>query len=246
MEWSARRLNRAARLNGARTYLEIGVFTGGTFRHVDVAVRHGVDPHFRVDRQFLAGPGVELFPMTSDRFFSSGTGALYDLVMIDGLHTYEQAFRDFLCSLSHAHERTIWLIDDTLPNDVYSTLRDPERTIAERQKTGSGDPSWHGDVFKIVPTLHDFFPAFSYATIVNSGNPQTLVWRQPRGGFRPWFNDLERISRLSYFDITPNSMLFNLMDEEAAFARLARALGEGLAPEAAAAFNQPGKEGVSA
>jgi hypothetical protein len=220
MDWSVRRLNRAARLNGARTYLEIGVLFGGTFAGVNVPVRHGVDPHLRVEPQALTGPGVELFSMTSDRFFSSGNVTTYDLVMIDGLHTYEQVFRDFLGSMSHAHERTIWLIDDTLPNDVYSSLRDHDHAMAERHRAGSADPSWHGDVFKIVPTLHDFFPMLSYATIVNSGNPQTLVWRQPRPSFRPWFNDLERISRLTYFDISSHSMLFDLMDEQAAFSRL--------------------------
>jgi hypothetical protein len=64
--------------------------------------------------------------------------------------------------------------------------------------------AWHGDVFKVVFYIHDFWPSLNYRTIVGSGNAQTLVWRANALSRAPRFNDLERISRLTYFDLQAN------------------------------------------
>jgi hypothetical protein len=220
MGWSIRRLNRAQAINGAKTYLEIGVETGVTFKGVTVERKDGVDPYFAFDPATLANDRVRLHALRSDAFWASDLPLAYDLIMLDGLHTFEQTFRDFLASLSHAHARTIWLIDDTVPSDVFSALPDHSQSMRHRQRMGIPGYAWHGDVFKLVLALHDFFPTLSYATIINSGNPQTLVWKEPRAGFEPVMNSLEQISRLSFFDIDAHVARFNLVDEETAFARL--------------------------
>jgi len=51
---SVRRLNWIARAIGAKTYLEVGVLNGKTFRGVRVKTRHAVDPNFRFDTRELA------------------------------------------------------------------------------------------------------------------------------------------------------------------------------------------------
>ncbi len=45
-EFTSKRLNRLAAALGAKSYLEIGVHTGGTFARVQVAERTAVDPAF--------------------------------------------------------------------------------------------------------------------------------------------------------------------------------------------------------
>lgn len=223
MAWSNRRIKRIKALNNAKTYLEIGVSAGQTFLGVDIAYKDGVDPNFRFDTAPVITDKVRLFSQTSDAFWTSGQGLVYDVIMIDGLHTFEQTFRDIVASLRYAHARTVWLIDDTLPNDVFSAIPDNARCMQERRKMNIAGNAWHGDAFKVVPAIHDFIPTMDYVTIINSGNPQTLAWFGNRADFAPFANNLETISRMTYFDIEPNIDLFRLVDEDQAFERLTAA-----------------------
>ena len=129
MNWSARRINAAARINNARTYLEIGVHNGDTFFDVEIEYKDAVDPHFLFETSPLTSEKVRFFSQTSDAFWTSDKPLKYDLIFIDGLHTFEQTFRDLLCSMRFSHDRTVWLIDDTLPTDVvFSAIPDQAKS----------------------------------------------------------------------------------------------------------------------
>ena len=223
MLYSNRRIEHIKSLNNAKNYLEIGVYTGETFLNVDIDHKDGVDPVFKFDTTKFVTDKVRLFSQTSDAFWTSGQGLVYDVIMIDGLHTFEQTFRDIVASLRYAHARSVWLIDDTLPNDVFSAIPDHTRCMQERRKLSIAGNAWHGDAFKVVPAIHDFIPTMDYVTIVKSGNPQTLAWFGNRADFAPFANNLETISRMTYFDIEPNVDLFRLVDEDQAFERLTAA-----------------------
>ena len=41
-----------------------------------------------------------------------------DLVYLDGLHTFEQTYRDLCNTLMHAHPATVILVDDTVPTST--------------------------------------------------------------------------------------------------------------------------------
>lgn len=223
MNWSARRINAVSVINKASRYLEIGVNRGETFFDVNVEFKDGVDPAFQFDTMAVINDKIRLFSETSDNFWISKSPSKYDIIMLDGLHTFEQTFRDLICSMRFAHERTVWLIDDTLPSDVFSAIPDQKRSYRERQKMNIGGFPWHGDVFKIVPAICFFLPVLEYVTIINSGNPQTVAWYYPRPVFQPSANNLESISRMSFFDIEPNFSLFNFAEEADALDRLASA-----------------------
>jgi hypothetical protein len=224
-EWSVRRIHAIRALTGAARYLEVGVYGGGTFLHVQLPSKDAVDPAFQFDTKGFASEQVRFFQMPSDEFFASRHAKpQYDVIFLDGLHTFEQTFRDFLATLPLSHDRTVWLIDDTLPSDAYSALPDQAHSYRERQKAGIPGNPWHGDVYKVICAIHDFCPNLDFATIVDHGNPQTLVWRQPREAFKPVFRNLEDISRLSYFDIEKNESAMRFSTEEQAMARVADAL----------------------
>jgi hypothetical protein len=109
---------------------------------------------------------------------------------------------------------------------VYSALRDPEQAFAFRAAAGpDGSAAWHGDTFKVVFAVHDFHLALDYRTIVGSGNPQTLVWRSGAGRRRPLLDSLEKISRLTYFDMVNQSPVLRECDEETALRECVEALG---------------------
>lgn len=217
MDWSVRRIKAASAINDARHYLEVGVHDGRTFLHVDIECKDGVDPDFAMDVKRHASEKHRFFRQPSDRFWVSPHPRVYDVIFLDGLHTFEQTMRDLLCSMRFAHGRTIWLIDDTLPCDVFSAIPDKERSFYERGRMNLPGFPWHGDVYKVVFAMHDLIPVLKYATITGSGNPQTVAWYSARTAFRPNAANWEAISRMSYFDIEPHLHLFNVMDEERAF-----------------------------
>ena len=222
---SSRRVNALAQRIGARRYLEIGVSQAHTFRSVEVAERVGVDPRFPFDTAAVANATTALHAMTSDRFFAEMAGtAPFDIVFIDGLHVFEQVVRDLTNTLAWTTWRSAILIDDTVPNDVYSSLPNEREALRLRAATGSKDLAWHGDVFKIAFLIHDFFPMLDYRTIVGSGNPQTLAWRSAGPAIKPLFDSLERISRLTWFDLQTHGDVLRRASEEEAIDLCARAI----------------------
>jgi hypothetical protein len=224
--FSARRINTVARALGSTSYLEIGVSLGTTFHSVEIANRVAVDPKFQFKISDFENPSTKFFQIPSDAYFAAlSDDATYDQYFIDGLHTFEQTLRDFSNALLHSHRRTVWLIDDTKPNDVFSSLADHRDTFLFRGEIGRpDDKSWHGDVYKVVAYIHDFCPGLDYRTIVGSGNIQTLVWRSKQGQRVPKFNNLETISRLTYFDLRKHIDVLQETSEEDAIGRCLKAL----------------------
>jgi hypothetical protein len=212
---SARRINALAEINNAQSYLEIGVATGNTFLNVTVARKHAVDPRFRLDTAAAESQHVNFFEMPSNEFFLHHVEpeTRYDIIFLDGLHTFEQTLRDFCATMRHCHDNTIWVIDDVFPSDMFSALRNESDTRKYRQLHGQDGVEWHGDVFKVMFAIHDFFVNFTYKTINTDGNPQSVLVRRSRDSFKPFCDDLERISRMDYCDFYENQHILNVDSE---------------------------------
>ena len=206
--WSSRRLNNLAEINAAKSYLEIGVYTGMTFRRVNVEKKVAVDPDFQFE---IPQDDHEYHECPSDEYFAKADGT-FDLIFIDGLHHFEQTLRDFDNSVRHSHDKTIWMIDDVYPNDAFSILEDQEECYRLRSEAGKGrNLSWHGDIFKVAFAIHDLRPEFSFAT-AKSRNPQMIIWRSPRTPEKR-FENIVQIDNLNYEDFLANRDLLNLMSE---------------------------------
>jgi len=217
---SSARINTIVELTGARRYLEVGVFRGETFGAVNCTHRCGVDPDPQFDVSTVRNADTEFHVCTSDAFFTGAAGREFDTIFLDGLHTYEQTLRDFVNSLSCAHARTVWLIDDTWPADFASSLPSLSKVKRYRSMTGERARYWHGDVYKLIFSLHDFFPLFDWRTVIDRGNPQTILMRSPRASFKPRWNDLATISRFGYQDFVDNHDLLRPSSEVEALAWL--------------------------
>lgn len=225
MSRSSKTINRLAALNHAEKYLEIGVAEGNTFHNVEIGNKTAVDPNFLFDTgQYSSYPDQYYFNMTSDAFFEQlenntevvygNAGFTWDIIFIDGLHVYEQAMRDFKNTLKYSHKNTIWIFDDTVPSDPWAAIPNMSKCFLFRELAGVSGKDWQGDVFKCVFTLHDSFPMFSYATMIGSGNPQTVVWRTDSDADRPQvFKDADAIKHLGYFDMLEKCFLLNPMNE---------------------------------
>lgn len=182
MSYSARRLNKLADGLKASNYLEIGVNQGITFKAVKIEAKTGVDPSFQFDRhEYDQDDNIILAEVTSDVFFKTlPKDTLYDVVFVDGLHTFDQTYRDILNALRHTHSRSVLLVDDTIPNDVFSSSRDMLECLRLRayQNSENKDRSWHGDTYKILPLLMLFNTNLDYRTITGGENHQTLIWKK--------------------------------------------------------------------
>jgi hypothetical protein len=150
---------------------------------------------------------------------------MFDVVFLDGLHTFEQTYRDFCAALAHTTFDSVIIIDDTFPNDVFSSLGDFNDTHRFRKmhSSGNSDSSWHGDVFKVVLAIHDFHPTLDFRTVGGSGNAQTIVWRSKENNRKPRFGSLEQISRCDWFELVKNEDSMQICDEDECFAKLSEA-----------------------
>ncbi|UDL91621.1 class I SAM-dependent methyltransferase [Mesorhizobium sp. PAMC28654] len=212
---SSRRINLVAAAMKAEKYLEVGVADGETFFSVSIPSKTGVDPKFRFDAKSRESEGEHFCEMSSDDYFTGvARGTKFDIVFLDGLHVFPQTFRDFCNAIMFTGDNSLIIIDDTIPSDVYSSIPEVNLALATRTREGGTGAAWHGDIYKMIYAVHDFFPSLSYLTVSSRGNPQTFIWRETRRYFSPRFNSLEQISRMTWFDFQENMDLANLSPEE--------------------------------
>ena len=186
-----------------KNYLEIGVSTGDTFERIVAILKHAVDVDFKYDYLARSSSICKYYQMTSDAYFLCPERLSdIDFAYIDGLHTFEQTLKDLLHVIAFSNEKTVIMIDDTFPLDWFSSLPNQQETYKYRLKhLGSNfNWAWNGDVFKLVPFIHDFLPAFNYASFRDDSNMLKLVlWKSKNIKIRsPIFGNLEKISRLDY------------------------------------------------
>jgi hypothetical protein len=127
-------INGLIKKNNYKSYLEIGVNTpaqpGYNWSGVEIEIKHGVDPN--VDTTFK---------VTSDDFFEKHINQKYDIIFVDGLHLFEQVYKDIINSLNNLNENGVIVIHDT----------NPVEEITQRRERAS--EAWHGDVWKAILKL---------------------------------------------------------------------------------------------
>lgn len=108
-------------------YLEIGCASNSLFDSVPTINKIGVDP--------FSGGNVR---KTSDAFFENNN-TRFDVVFIDGLHTYEQIRKDVINSIKSVNEGGWIALHDLLP-----------RNWIEQHVPTISIGAWTGDVWKVA------------------------------------------------------------------------------------------------
>lgn len=161
-------LSRLYRALTPATAIEIGVFRGSTLallRPPTVAI--GVDP--QPDVRATLGATTRVMRMTSDEFFEGTTahdalgGRPLSVGFIDGLHTFEQALRDFRNLEALCGPQSVILIHDTIPFSEAT------------QWPSSVTPFHTGDVWKLVLCLKHYRPDLDVFTIPAPPTGLTVV-----------------------------------------------------------------------
>jgi len=195
------------------SYLEIGVFDGNTFNAVRAARKVAVDIAFSCDleqeRAAVVGQDVHFHECPSDDYFAHVVGdEQFDVIFIDGLHTFDQTLRDLLNAIGHLRDGGTIVIDDVLPPSYAASLPSQQDSNAFRAARGIRKPDWMGDVYRVIFFLRDYLPAYSFATLIEN-HGETVLWKQTRAvdaAPRP----VEEISRLSFADCQFQRDAFNI------------------------------------
>jgi hypothetical protein len=163
-------VHRVLAANRGERYLEIGVSRGLTFHRIECRTKVAVDPHFRFRvpvsahlrrRRNPSVAGARYFEIPSDEFFAEHAAALgpFDAVLVDGLHTADQAFRDVVHAAAHLSPAGVIVMHDCNPRSAPAAAPTLDEATAMAGYTGE----WNGDVFKAVvrtrvtePTLDAF------------------------------------------------------------------------------------------
>ena len=132
-----------------RTYIEIGIQFGMTFTLAGAdTLAIGVDPAPQVEDRLP--PNARIFAMTSNEFFASHdlrkelAGKPLDIGLIDGMHLFEYALRDYINLERNSVPETTILLHDCYPLD--------EMTSARQRAT----EFWTGDVWKLIVCLKKY------------------------------------------------------------------------------------------
>jgi hypothetical protein len=139
-------INRLIKKYKYKSYLEIGVNTpaqpGYNWVGVEIETKHGVDPN--VDTTYR---------MESDTFFNEHISQKYDIIFVDGLHLFEQVYKDIVNSLENLNENGVIVVHDC----------NPITEITQRRLRASD--SWHGDVWKSIVKLRMENPNLEISTV---------------------------------------------------------------------------------
>jgi hypothetical protein len=187
-------------------YLEIGVSQGVTFDQIIAPYKVAVDPYFQfdLDAAQLKDRRCYYHVMTSDQFFQTKVmqHGKFDLIFLDGLHTFEQTLRDLLNALAYLKAGGVVVIDDVTPISYSSSLRDErEGLMVKRLVPHEADGAWMGDVYRLVFFIESFLVAFSYASVADNNNHQLVLWREQRQDAAASERTLESTARLEFAQI---------------------------------------------
>ena len=124
-------INIVAKSIKAKSYLEIGVDEGTNFDRIDCGYKVGVDPNPKIKN---------IVAMTSDDFFAQNKET-FDIIFIDGLHVYEQVYRDINNALAVLNPNGYIICHDMNPPTK-------ERQISPFPGGEWKGEEWNGDCWK--------------------------------------------------------------------------------------------------
>ena len=122
-------INRLIKTFNYKNYLEIGVSDGDNFVKVECENKTSVDP---------VQLGYTTHQMTSDEYFEQlADDVKFDIVFIDGLHLWEQCYKDIENSLKHLSPNGVIICHDMNPlEEMFQSRKEYNQYI------------WNGDVWR--------------------------------------------------------------------------------------------------
>jgi len=170
-----------------QNYLEIGCDKDENFSKIKIKNKIGVDP--------LQGGTIR---KTSDEFFNSNTEK-FDIIFLDGLHTYEQTIKDINNSLKFIKSSGVIVIHDCLPKKIWNQI--VPRIYGH----------WNGDVWKAIVHSRTYLNADTYTCIADHG--LGLIFKRKNKNLLEI--KIKEFKKLKFSDYYKNHKIFmNLISHE--------------------------------
>lgn len=196
MEYRYDLINHLIQKHGYKSYLEIGTQNSICGSNVKCDRKVGVDPN---PIQRLPYDFNQHFTVTSDYYFSQQVSN-FDIIFIDGLHTYNQVKKDFINSLKCLNENGCIVLHDCLP------------TTEERAKSFDEGGIWNGDCYRFIQDLEDSKIKFYIAdfdqgcAVVYKKDIKPIKSNNSNLSFKDWKSKLKTKTILKSNDIINLSM----------------------------------------
>jgi hypothetical protein len=145
-----------------KKYLEIGVCDGKTFLALDCTRKIAIDPLFKISKwdkfKWAFKKPVNLnnvyYKMKSDDFFKSKKliekHSPFDLIFIDGLHTFEASLGDALNAIRNLSSDGTIIFHDCFPPHKAAAIPAGSYKDARDQNIKGWTGEWCGDVWKTI------------------------------------------------------------------------------------------------
>ena len=172
-------INKLIEKHGFKTYLEIGTQQSVSGHQIKIEHKTGVDP---APMERVDGDYDVFHQVTSDAFFSANKKK-FDIVFIDGDHSYEQSRKDFINAMSCLKKDGLIVMHDCLPhNEEYA------------------GPLWCGEVFRTLADIHfsglDYVVyAHDHGCAVIAKSKKELMTYADKYSFSDFSNDCPFIGR---------------------------------------------------
>ena len=132
-------------LKNFKNYLEIGCDQDANFSQINIQNKVGVDPKSGGTHR-----------MTSDLFFKNNKDK-FDIIFLDGLHTYEQTIKDINNAIFCIKDNGIILVHDCLPKKIWNQV--VPRIYGH----------WNGDVWKAIVETRTYKNIQTFTCIADHG-----------------------------------------------------------------------------
>ena len=203
-----------------QTFLEIGTRSGSSFLPIRARYKIAIDPEFKIPwekkaKWYIQNPnnfGSKYFEETSDDFFRLRKDYLQkvgkiDVVLVDGLHTYQASLTDVLNSLKHLNRNGVIVLHDCLPPNEAAAMPTKQFPTEEERNIEGWTDVWNGDVWKTIvylrQNLSDLLEVLVLDTdfglgvvrIKNNIDTELIIDKQA----------FDEIDRMTYAEMIPNA-----------------------------------------
>ena len=149
----------------AKNYLEIGVQRGRCFLKIKAKNKIAVDPCFQINTtkkirhlcKNISNRNNVYHEMTSDDFFEMAEDRYdkkyFDVIFIDGLHTYGQTKKDVIAGLEFLSDEGVMVLHDCFPPCEAAAYPSNSKQEAEALNLPGWTGEWCGDVWKTIVHL---------------------------------------------------------------------------------------------
>ncbi len=156
-------------------YLEIGCDRDENFSQIKIKNKIGVDPR--------SGGTIR---MTSDDFFKINKGK-FEIIFLDGLHTYEQTIEDIKNSIKSLKPNGLIIVHDCLPKKIWNQI--VPRMYGH----------WNGDVWKAIVETRTFKNVDTYTCVADHGLG-IIINRPNKNILKLDIKDFKNIKFSSYYN----------------------------------------------